>query len=146
MAPTMKTVNQLLEGKNFDIWSVTPQTTVREALSLMAEKNIGALLVMEEEELVGIFSERDYARDLREKPARAIPVEDTMSKKVTCIEWDQTIDDCMEIMTDKRIRHLPVLKDARVIGMISIGDVVKDIISTQRLAIKQLENYITGNR
>ena len=69
-----------------------------------------------------------------------------MSKKVTCIEWDQTIDDCMEIMTDKRIRHLPVLKDARVIGMISIGDVVKDIISTQKLAIKHLEDYITGNR
>ena len=146
MAPTMKTVTQLLEGKNFDVWSITPKTKVREALSLMAEKNIGALLVMEEEKLVGIFSERDYARDLREKPARAIPVEDTMSKKVTCIKWDQTIDDCMKIMTEKRIRHLPVLKDARIIGIISIGDVVKDIISTQKLAIKHLENYITGNR
>ena len=74
MTPTMKTVNQLLESKNFDIWSATPQTTVREALSLMAEKNIGALLIMEKEELVGIFSQRDYARDLREKPARSIPV------------------------------------------------------------------------
>ena len=144
----MKTVSQLLEGKGADVWSTSPQMTVYEALELMAEKNVGALLVLEGEELAGIFSERDYARKviLKGKSPMDTPVGEIMSRKVTCVRRDQSIEDCMALMTDKRVRHLPVLQDNRVVGIISIGDVVKDIISEQEFIIEQLENYITGSR
>ena len=144
----MKTVNQLLEGKGENVWSANPQMTVYEALEMMSEKNVGALVVLEGEKLVGIFSERDYARKviLKGKSPMDTLVGDIMSRKVTCVRRDQSIEDCMALMTDKRVRHLPVLQDNRVVGVISIGDVVKDIISEQEFIIGQLENYITGNR
>ena len=144
----MKTVNQLLKGKGADIWSANPQMTVYEALELMAEKNVGALIVLEGEKLTGIFSERDYARKviLKGKSPMDTLVGEIMSRKVTCVRRDQTIEDCMALMTDKRVRHLPVLQDDRVVGVISIGDVVKDVISEQEFIIEQLENYIAGSR
>ncbi len=144
----MKTVNQLLEGKGENVWSANPQMTVYEALEMMSEKNVGALVVLEGEKMVGIFSERDYARKviLKGKSPMDTLVGDIMSRKVTCVRRDQSIEDCMALMTDKRVRHLPVLQDNRVVGIISIGDVVKDIISEQEFIIEQLENYITGSR
>lgn len=140
------TVRQVLEKKGYDIWWIDPDATVYEALELMAEKNIGAVLVMKDGELVGILSERDYARKviLKGRFSRETPVRDIMSERVVCVRPDQTLDECMALMTEKRIRHLPVIENNRVIGVISIGDVVKAIISEQAFVIQQLENYITG--
>lgn len=144
----MKTIRRLLEGKGRDIWSARPDTSVYEALELMAEHNIGALLVLDGDNLVGIFSERDYARKvvLKGKASRGTVVEEIMSRKVSCVRTDQTIEECMALMTDKHIRHLPVLEDEKLVGVISIGDVVKVVISEQEFLIGQLENYITGIR
>ena len=142
----MKTVAQLLRAKPHGILSVAPGTAVFQALQLMAEKNVGALLVLEGDALVGIFSERDYARKviLMGKSSKDIPVREIMSSHVLYVRPQQTIEDCMALMTDKRVRHLPVLEDERVIGVISIGDVVKGIISEQEFMIEQLQNYIAG--
>jgi CBS domain-containing protein len=142
----MKTVDNVLRTKGTAIWSVTPDETVYEALSLMAEKNIGAVLVMEDNRLVGILSERDYARkvDLLGKRAADTPVREIMTSRVLCVGRDQTMEECMALMTDKRVRHLPVIEGGQVAGVISIGDVVKAIISHQEFLIEQLENYITG--
>lgn len=143
----MKTVNQLLQGKGHDVWSVSPDTSVFEALKLMADKNIGAVLVLEKGQVVGIFSERDYARKviLRGKSSKKTLVSQIMTTGVISIRPDQTVNKCMALMTDKRIRHLPVLKDnGELVGVISIGDVVKSIISDQRIIINHLEDYITG--
>ncbi len=142
----MKTVGQLLRTKGHEILSVEPETAVFEALQLMAEKNVGALLVREGERLVGIFSERDYARKviLKGKSSKEVPVREIMSSHVLYVRPEQTIEDCMALMTDKRVRHLPVLEDQKVVGVISIGDVVKDIISEQQFMLEQLQNYITG--
>ena len=144
----MKTVSMLLQSKGDDVWSVSPGTTVYDALVLMAEKNVGALLVLEGDRLIGIFSERDYARKviLHGKSSRQTTVGEIMTSKVVYIRPEQTIEQCMALMTDKRIRHLPVLDGDRVIGVISIGDVVKAIISEQEFMIEQLENYIAGAR
>ncbi|MGH2593753.1 MAG: CBS domain-containing protein [Anaerolineae bacterium] len=145
----MKTVKQLLQGKGSDVWSVAPTTSVYEALALMAGKNVGALLVLEAGQLVGIFSERDYARKvvLQGKTSKDTPVSEIMTSKVVYVRPEQTIEDCMALMTDKHIRHLPVLADDhQVLGVISIGDVVKAVISEQSFIIEQLENYITGAR
>ena len=144
----MEYVNQLLKGKGQDIWSVTPDTPVFEALELMAEKNCGAVLVLKEDKLVGILSERDYARKviLKGKSSKDTPVKSIMSSHVVCIRTDQTVDDCMALMTDKRIRHLPVLEKEKLVGVISIGDVVKAVISEQEFLIHQLENYISGTQ
>ncbi len=144
----MKTIRQLLAGKGHEIVSAKPDTSVYEALELMGEHNIGALLVLEGDNLVGIFSERDYARKvvLKGKSSRGTVLEETMSRKVACVRTDQTIEECMALMTDKRIRHLPVLEDDKLVGVISIGDVVKAVISEQEFLISQLENYITGIR
>ena len=144
----MKTVSMLLESKGNDVWSASPGTTVYDALVLMAEKNVGALLVLEGGRLVGIFSERDYARKviLHGKSSRQTTVGEIMTSKVVYVRPEQTIEQCMALMTDKRIRHLPVLEGDRVIGVISIGDVVKAIISEQEFMIEQLENYIAGIR
>jgi CBS domain-containing protein len=143
----MITVHHLLQDKR-DAWSVSPETIVYDALKLMAEKNIGALLVLERDKLVGIFSERDYARKviLKGKSSREIMVKEIMTEEVLYVRPDQTIEECMALMTAKRIRHLPVLEGGKVVGVISIGDVVKAIISEQEFTIKQLENYITGSR
>ena len=142
----MKTVRQLLQSKGNDIWSVSPGTSVLDALKLMAEKNIGALLVLESGRLVGIFSERDYARKviLRGKASRSTRVREIMSRKVVYVRPEQGTEECMGIMTQKRIRHLPVMEGGDLAGMISIGDVVKSIISEQEFTIRQLERYISG--
>jgi len=144
----MKTIRQLLEGKGHEIVSATSDTSVYEALEIMAEHNIGALLVLDAGDLVGIFSERDYARKvvLKGKSSRGTSLGETMSRKVACVRADQTIEECMALMTDKHIRHLPVLEDEKLVGVISIGDVVKAVISEQEFLISQLENYITGIR
>jgi len=139
-------VRDLLKSKGTEVWSVSPDSSVYEALQLMAEKDVGALLVLQREELVGIFSERDYARKiiLRGKVSKNTPVKEIMSTNILFVRPDQTIEECMALMTDKRFRHLPVYKGKNLVGLISIGDVVKAIISGQEFVIKQLENYISG--
>lgn len=144
----MSKVSQILRLKGNTIWFVAPQATVLGALQLMAEKDIGALLVMEDELVVGIFSERDYARKvvLHRKASNDTPVQDVMTERVIYIEPDQDIQECMAVMTDKHIRHLPVMENGELLGVISIGDVVKAIIAEQGFVIEQLVNYITGER
>ena len=143
----MKTVAQLLRTKGHEVLSVAPETAVFEALRLMAEKNVGAVLVLDGETLVGVFSERDYARKviLKGKSSKETLVSEIMSSHVLYVRPEQTTEDCMALMTGKRVRHLPVLEEERrVVGVISIGDVVKDIISEQEFMIEQLQNYIAG--
>jgi CBS domain-containing protein len=144
----MTTVRSVLQSKGSDIWSTAPDTLVIDALKVMAEKNVGALLVMEGNQLVGIFSERDYARKvvLKGESSHNIAIRNVMSSGVISVTPDQSIEDCMALMTGKHIRHLPVLENSKLVGMISIGDVVKAIISQHEDTIKQLENYITGAR
>lgn len=140
----MKTVSQLLQAKNGKVWSVTPESSVFDALKLMAEKNVGALLVMSDRKLQGVLSERDYARKviLLGKSSHDLAVSEIMSDKVVCVGPQQTVDECMALMSGKRIRHLPVLEDGKVIGVLSIGDLVKEVIAEQQLTIQQLESYI----
>lgn len=140
----MESVSQLLQDKGGGVLSVTPATSVYEALKLMAEKNVGALLVMEGGALRGIMSERDYARKvtLLGKSSQDIAVRDIMSEKVVTVSPMQTVDACMGLMTDRRIRHLPVVENGRVIGVLSIGDLVKAVIAEQQQTIQQLESYI----
>ncbi len=142
----MKRVDQVLREKGPEFWSVTPVATVFKALELMAKHNIGAVLVMEEEQLVGIFSERDYARKvvLEGKSSKDIPVKEIMTSKVVCVRPEQGIDECMALMTNKHVRHLPVIEGDRVVGVISLGDVVKTKISEQEFTISQMEHYISG--
>lgn len=144
----MISVSQCLQSKGHKVWSVGSDTSVYEALELMAEKDIGALLVVDEGKLVGIFSERDYARKviLYGKSSRETLVGEIMTPKVYYVHPDQSLEDCMALMTEKHVRHLPVLDGERLVGVISIGDVVKAIISEQKFVIEQLENYITGER
>jgi len=144
----MITVKQLIQAKGNAVWSITPDSTVYEALKLLAEKEVGALLVLENERLAGIISERDYARKviLKGKNSMDTPVREIMTSKVVTVRPDQTIDDCMSLMTENRIRHLPVVEGDRLVGVISIGDVVKAIISQQEFVIEQLENYIIGRQ
>jgi CBS domain-containing protein len=142
----MKTVRQLLQVKGDKICAVPPETTVYDALKVMAENNVGALLVLETGRLVGIFSERDYARKvaLRGRSSRDTPVSEIMTEKVDRVSPSQSVRECMSLMTNKHIRHLPVTEDSQLVGVISIGDVVKAIISDQEFTIEQLESYITG--
>ena len=144
----MYTVRQILQNKGHQVWSVSPEASVYEALQLMAEKDIGALVVMEADRLVGIFSERDYARKviLHGKTSRETRVRQVMTPRVAVIGPEQGTEECMALMTAKHIRHLPVMEGERLIGLISIGDVVKAVISNQEFVISQLENYITGGR
>ena len=143
----MTTIAQLLNAKGNQIWSVEPKATIFEALEVMSEKEIGALLVMEDGKLTGIFSERDYARKviLKGKSSKETPVGELMTKKVFYIDPQKTINDCMAMMTAKRIRHVPVIEDNQVMGIVTIGDVVNQIISEQEVTINHLENYITGS-
>ncbi|MFQ5856802.1 MAG: CBS domain-containing protein [Anaerolineae bacterium] len=143
----MKTVRQVLRCKGHAVWCVAPDASVREALQLMAEKDVGALLVLEADRLVGVFSERDYARKvvLKGRSSEDTPVREIMTQEVVHVCPDQTIEDCMALITDKRVRHLPVLEDDQLVGIVSIGDVVKAIISEQEFIIEQLENYIYGH-
>lgn len=143
----MRTVQDILRTKGTAVWAVTPGTTAYDALQLMAEKNIGAVLVLDEEACVaGVLSERDYARKvaLQGRTCQDTLVRDIMSTHVVGVRPEQTIEQCMAIMTDRRVRHLPVVGEACVVGVVSIGDVVKAIISQKEFMIEQLENYITG--
>ena len=142
----MSTAMNLLQIKGYDVWSVSPDTIVFDALRLMADKDIGALLVMENDRLVGILSERDYARKivLFGKSSHDTRVREIMTEEVITIHPMQTAHECMALMTEKRVRHLPVMEGERVLGMISIGDVVRDIIYSQREAIKSLEDKVLG--
>lgn len=144
----MQTVADILNAKGNSVWTISPDTTVFDALKTMADKNVGALVVLSGEEVVGLISERDYARKviLHGKSSREISVSEIMSTNIHSVRPDQNIEDCMEEMTDKRVRHLPVLDKNRLAGLISIGDVVKAIIDNQDATIKHLENYITGGR
>jgi CBS domain-containing protein len=140
----MKTVRDLLAGKGDSVYSVTPTTTVYEALGVMAEKRIGAVLVLDANRLVGILSERDYARQvvLKGKTSKDTPVRDIMTSNVFCVSPDRTMEECMAIMTERRCRHLPVLVEGEVTGILSIGDVVKAVISEKQFEIEQLTSYI----
>lgn len=142
----MTTVGNLLTIKGREIWSVAPDNSVFEALEMMAEKNVSGLLVLENDKLVGIFTERDYARKLilKGKFSKNTKVSDLMTKNILYVEAQNTIEDCMKLMTAKRVRHLPVLDNSRLIGILTIGDLVKQIISEQQVTIHQLENYISG--
>jgi CBS domain-containing protein len=140
------TIDSLLTQKSSTIWSVPPNVMVFDAIRLMSEKNIGALLVMEGERLVGMLSERDYTRKiiLRGKSSKTTPVREIISTRVISVSPDSSVEECMRLMTDNRIRHLPVLDGNRVIGIVSIGDLVNWIISAQGVAISQMEDYISG--
>ena len=142
----MKTVQQILNTKPAQIYSVMPTTSVLDALKLMTEKNISALLIMNGEHLAGIFTERDYARKiiLQGKSSKDTPISEAMTLSPITVTPADSIDLCMQIMTEKHIRHLPVLKDNAAIGMVSIGDVVKFIIADQKQTISQLESYISS--
>lgn len=140
----MKTVRQLLEIKGHQVLSTTPDTSVYDALLIMAEMEIGALLVLDGERLAGIFSERDYARNvvLKGKTSKETPIKEIMTSNVISVTPEQTVEECMNLVTNKRIRHLPVLENDKIIGMLSIGDLVKETITHQQFLISQLENYI----
>ena len=140
----MKNVGQMLEEKGHELLSISPDATVFEALQRMADANVGALVVLDGEKLAGIFSERDYARKviLVGKSSKETGVREIMTDKVLCVSLERTVEQCMALMTAKRIRHLPVLDHKKVVGVISIGDVVKEMISEQQFIISQLESYI----
>jgi len=141
-------VRQILKNKGSQVWSVEPTAMVYSALQLMADKEIGALLVLAEGMLVGIFSERDYARKviLHGKTSAETRVSEVMSPDVVTVGAEQSIAECMALMTEKRFRHLPVVEGGQILGVISIGDVVKAIITDQQFVIEQLESYISGRR
>jgi CBS domain-containing protein len=144
-------VRDLMRGKPEEVWSIGPRDMAYKALELMAVKNVGALPVVNGDagdRLVGMFSERDYARKviLKGKSSQATPVSELMSSPVTCVSPDDTIETCRELMTAKHIRHLPVLEDGRLIGLVSIGDVLKATISEKEVLINDLQNYIAGAR
>jgi len=143
----MATVKKLLESKDSHIWSISPETTVFEGLQFMAEKNIGALLVTKDDNLVGIFSERDYARKviLKGKASKDTTIGELMTREVIYITPENSLDECMALMTAKHIRHLPILMNDKLIGLLSIGDVVKQIMSSQEFKIQELEKYISGS-
>ena len=142
----MKTVSDVLQSKGPGVWSVRPDDTVYDALSLMSEKDIGAVLVMEGDRLIGILSERDYARKvvLKGRWSRDTAVREIMTERVLFVRPENTLEECMAIMSAKHIRHLPVMIEDRVAGVVSISDVVRALLSEQAFMITQLENYITG--
>ncbi len=142
----MKKIQELLNEKGSRVWSISPDATVYEALKLMAKQRIGALLVIDNTGAVGLISERDYAREgiLQGRASRETSVSDIMTRRVVCTTPGQSLEDAMILMTEKRVRHLPVLDDGQVLGLVSIGDLVKSIISEQKFTIEQLEHYING--
>jgi CBS domain-containing protein len=144
----MKSVKDILSQKGTDVWSVTPDAKVFDALKLMAEKNIGAVLVIDHGDIKGLLSERDYARKvaLEGKSSRELLVKDIMSPKVLFVTPDKSSEDCMTLMIEKRIRHLPVLEEDKLKGIVSIGDVVKAVLDHKEHTIDQLEQYITNRR
>ncbi|OGQ52439.1 MAG: histidine kinase [Deltaproteobacteria bacterium RIFCSPLOWO2_02_FULL_57_26] len=142
----MKRVKDILAVKGQDVWSIEPDASVYDAMKLMADKEIGALMVMEGTKLVGLISERDYARKviLQGRASRTTQVKEIMTTRVVYTHPQQNIEECMAVMTEKRVRHLPVIDGERLVGVISIGDLVKSIISEQQFIIEQLERYIRG--
>ena len=140
----MMNVRQLLDRKGREVFSVSPAAAVLEAIRMMAERHIGALLVMQGDELTGIVSERDYARKviLKGRSSADTPVRDIMSTPVLTVQPEATVEKCMQLMTDHRVRHLPVVEGRRVVGMVSIGDLVKAVMADQQQQIQQLESYI----
>ena len=142
----MSTIKQILDTKGYAVWSIHPQESVFAAIQQMAEKEVGALVVLEGDAVVGIISERDYARKvtLKGRSDRETTVRDIMTPHVICVRLEQSLEECMTIVTERRIRHLPVLDSGRLIGIISIGDLVKTIIAEQQFIIEQLEHYISG--
>ncbi|MGD8330776.1 MAG: CBS domain-containing protein [Acidobacteriota bacterium] len=139
-------VHDVLDDKGRDVYTVPPGATVYEALELMAERNIGALVVLDNDRIVGIFSERDYARklELAGKRGHDTPVREIMTDVVATVSSSHSMKDCMGLMTNERVRHLPVVEGGQLVGLVSIGDVVKSIMTTQEEMIRQLEAYITG--
>ena len=144
----MISIRQLLERKGSEVWSTSPDSSVYEALQLLAENDVGALLVLQDGELVGVVSERDYARKvvLHGKTSMKTPVKEIMTEDVITVGPGSTVEEAMALMTDKHIRHLPVLEGESIVGVVSIGDLVKAIIADQEFTIGQLENYISGTR
>jgi CBS domain-containing protein len=140
------TIRSVLGQKGGEVWSVSPESSVYQAIEMMADKQVGALLVMAEDKLVGVISERDYARKviLKGRASKEMQVKEIMTSPAIFVTPRETVDKCMTIMTKCRIRHLPVVDDDKVVGIVSIGDLVKCIISEQEVAIQHLENYITG--
>lgn len=143
----MNSVRQLLKEKGNNVWTISPNQTVYQALELMAEKDVGALLVTEGSRVAGIFTERDYARKVILKGISSVNtnVSKLMVKEVIYVTQNESIDDCMALMTENRIRHLPVIEDEKLVGIVSIGDVVNHIISLQEFKINELKKYITGS-
>ena len=144
----MNTVRQLLKVKGEHVWTISKESTVLDSLELMAEKRIGSLVVIEDGQVAGIFTERDYAR--RVGPERRNPeetrIEEVMTRELITVNPTQTVNECMVLMTDNHIRHLPVLDEGRLVGIISVGDVVKDMIEELEFHVEQLKSYITGLR
>jgi CBS domain-containing protein len=142
------TVRQLIDQKGGKIWSTNPDATVFDAVAKMDEKDIGSLVVMDGDEIVGVITERHYARNvvLKGKTSLATPVRDIMEKHVFIARPEQSVEQCMAVMTEKRVRHLPVVDGDKLVGIISIGDLVKSIIGDQKFMIGQLEHYIRGTR
>jgi CBS domain-containing protein len=140
------TINEILNQKGGSVWSIAPEAMVFDAIQMMNEKNVGALLVIDKGKLVGIISERDYTRKvaLKGKSSKQTPVREILSDHLVHVSPSHTVEECMRLMTDHRIRHLPVLEKDRIIGVVSIGDLVNWIISAQTSTIHQLETYITG--
>jgi len=144
----MRTIRDILQEKGFDVYAITPESTVYQALQLMAEKNVGALMVMTGDTVEGLISERDYARKivLKGRFSRDVPVREIMSPEIVAIAPEEDVERCMTVMTHKRMRHLPVFENGRLIGLISIGDIVKAIIEHKEETIQQLEKYIKGGQ
>lgn len=140
----MRLVSEILQSKGHNVWFVRPEAFVFDAVKMMSERSVGALLVMEGEKMVGIITERDYARKvvLAGKSSKQTQVKDIMTQRVLWVAPERTIEECMALMTDKRVRHLPVVENTQVVGIISIGDLVKAIIAKQQVIIDQLQNYI----
>lgn len=144
----MNKVRQLLKIKGEHVWSISKESTVDDSLRLMAEKQIGSLVVIEEGEIIGIFTERDYARKVSPDRIRTVEIciEEVMTRNLITVHPNQTVKECMVLMTDNHIRHLPVVDEGKLVGMISIGDVVKDLIEELEFHVEQLTSYITGLR
>jgi CBS domain-containing protein len=142
----MQTVREILSSKGHEVWSVAPADTVLTALKLMAEREIGAVLCLDGEKLAGIITERDYARKvvLLGRSSKDAKVAEIMTSHVVCVAPERTVEECMALMTDKRLRHLPVIEHKRVVGLVSIGDLVKATIADQEFIIAQLQSYIAG--